>query len=85
MPGTRIDDLPDHTVQGIWEAHLAGDVLVEDALDDTIVRSAGVLAGKNLWMWMFTSATEGASLWKDLHGEYWVLDLASGEIREWST
>ncbi len=85
MSGKRIDDLPDHTVQGIWEAHSAGEIAVDDALDDMIVRSAGVLADKGYWTWMFTSASEEASLWLDLHGDYWVVDPETGNIRAWGT
>ena len=84
-PGKRIGDLPDHTVQGLWEAHRAGEIAIEDTLDDTIVRSAGVLADKGYWMWMFTSASAEASLWQDLHGNYWMVDPDDGEIREWGT
>jgi hypothetical protein len=40
--GKRINDLPDHTVQGLYEVHRAGEVAVEDALDSLIVRSADV-------------------------------------------
>lgn len=54
-------------------------------LEDMIVRSAGVLAEKGYWMWMFTSAIEEASLWQDLHGNYWVVDPEDGDIREWGT
>lgn len=85
MPGTHIDDLPDHTVQGIWEANRAGEIDVKDALDEMIVRSAEALADKGHWMWMFTSATEDASLWQDLHGDYWAVDFDSGEIWAWGT
>jgi len=60
--GSRINDLPDHTVQGIHEAHLRGEVATDDVLDDVIVRSAQQLAKKGFWMWMFMSATEDASL-----------------------
>jgi hypothetical protein len=54
MAGIGIDDLEDHTVQGIWEAHLRGQIARRRVLDDTIVRSAGVLAEKGYWMWMNT-------------------------------
>lgn len=83
MPGKRIDDLPDHTVQGIWEAQLAGGVVVENAIDEVIVRSAGVLADKGYWMWMFMAASEAGSSWRDLHGDYWVVHPDDGTIREW--
>lgn len=85
MAGIGIDDLADHTVQGIWEAHLRGEIARKHALDDTIIRSAGVLAEKGYWMWMYTSATEEASLWQDLHGDYWIVDPEDGNIREWGT
>ena len=85
MSGKRIDDLPDHTVQGLWEAHLAGEVAVEDALDDMIVRAAGVLADKGYWMWMFTATSEDGSSWRDLDGNYWVVDAETGDIRAWGT
>jgi hypothetical protein len=42
----RINDLPDHTVQGIHEAHFRGEVATDDVLDDVIVRSAQQLAKK---------------------------------------
>jgi hypothetical protein len=83
MAGIGIDDLEDHTVQGIWEAHLRGEIARRHVLDDTIVRSAGVLAEKGYWM--YTSATEEASLWQDLHGDYWIVDPEDGDIREWGT
>ncbi len=83
MPGKRIDDLADHTVQGIWEAHLAEEISIDDVLDEVIVRSAGVLAEKAYWMWMFTAATEKGSVWQDLHGKYWVVHPEEGVIREW--
>jgi hypothetical protein len=81
----RIDDLDDHTVQGIWEAHVSGEIVPGNVLEDTIVRSAGVLAKKGYWMWMFMAATEEASSWRDLHGDYWVVDPERGDIREWGT
>lgn len=83
IPGKRIDDLPDHTVQGIWEAQQAGEIVIEGALDETIVRSAEVLAEKRLWRWMFSSSSEDASLWQDLYGNYWVVYLHQNDIREW--
>jgi hypothetical protein len=83
VSGKRIDDLPDHTVQGFWEAHQKGEIAVESVLDRVIVQSASRLAEKGYWMWMFTSATEEASLWKDLHGDYWIVDPETGDIRDW--
>ncbi len=85
MSGQRIDGLADHTVQGIWEAQHAGDLAGGDVLEDTIIKSAERLAEKGYWMWMFTSATEEASLWKDLHGDYWIVDPEDGDIRAWGT
>ena len=83
-PGKRINDLPDHTVQGIWEAHQADELAVEDELDDMIIRAAGVLAEKGHWTWMFQAASEDASSWKDRHGIFWVMDPKDGEIWELS-
>ena len=42
----RIDDLWDLTAQGIWEAHLNGELAEADAVDQVAVRAAGVLAEK---------------------------------------
>jgi hypothetical protein len=84
MPSKRIDDLDDHTVFGIWEASRASGLSGGDALEDMIIRSAGVLAEKGYWMWMFTAATEDGSAWQDLRGNYWEVDPESGDIREWS-
>ena len=42
MPGKRIDDLTDLTVQGIWEAHLNGELAEADVVDRASVRAAGV-------------------------------------------
>ena len=39
MTGARIDDLEDHTVQGIWEAHLKGELAPGDVADDVDVPS----------------------------------------------
>jgi hypothetical protein len=78
----RIDDLADHTVQGLWEAHQNGEIAINDVLDDVVVRSAIRLAEKGYWMWMFMSASEEASCWRDLEGAYWVVDPESGDIRE---
>jgi hypothetical protein len=79
-----IDDLDDHTVQGIWEASLAGELAGGAPLEDVIVRSAGVLAEKGYWNWMFTAATEDGSAWQDLRGNYWEVNPEDGDIREWS-
>ena len=48
MPGKRIDDLTDLTVQGIWEAHLNGELAEADVVDRASVHAAGVLAEKGL-------------------------------------
>ncbi len=85
MPGRRIDDLADHTVQGIWEAHLEGELAVGNILDDMTVRAAGVLAEKGHWMWMFQAATEELTSWQDPLGDYWVVDPINGYIWEWGT
>ncbi len=58
MPGKRIDDLTDLTVQGIWEAHLEGELAQADVVDQMAVRAAGVLAEKGHWTCMFQAATE---------------------------
>jgi hypothetical protein len=81
----RIDNLDDHTVQGIWEASLAGELVGGDQVEDRVIRSAGVLAGKGYWNWMFQVATEDGSAWQDLRGNYWEVDPESGDIREWSS
>lgn len=83
MPGKQIDDLADHTVQGIWEAQRAGELVGDDVLERTIIRSAERLAEKGYWMWMFQSATEDGSLWQDLDGKYWILHPDDGTIRKW--
>ena len=79
----RIDDLWDLTVQGIWEAHLNGELAEADVVDQVAVRAAGVLAEKGYWTWMFQAATEDLTTWQDLHGEYWVVDPNNGCIWEW--
>jgi hypothetical protein len=85
MPNKRIDNLDDHTVQGIREASLAGELAGGDPVEVRIVRSASVLAEKGYWNWMFTRATEDGSVWQDLRGNYWEVDPEVGEIREWDT
>ena len=57
MTGKRVDDLQDHTVQGIWEAHLEGELSENDIVDQVTVRAAGVLVEKGYWMWLFQAAT----------------------------
>ena len=84
MPNKRIDNLDDHTVQGIWEASLAGELAGGNPVEVRIVRSAGVLAEKGYWNWMFKASTEDGSAWQDLRGNYWEVDPESGDIREWS-
>ena len=81
----RIDDLWDLTVQGIWEAHLNGELAEAEVVDRVAVRAAGVLAEKGYWTWMFQAATEDLTSWEDLHGDYWVVDPKNGCIWEWGT
>jgi len=57
VTGKRVDDLQDHTVQGIWEAHLEGELSENDIVDQVTVRAAGVLVEKGYWMWLFQAAT----------------------------
>jgi hypothetical protein len=38
--------IKDHTVQGIWEAHIKGEIAPGNVVDDVDVRAAGVLAEK---------------------------------------
>jgi hypothetical protein len=86
MPDVKkIDGLPDHTAQGIYEAHTWGEVATADVLDSVIVHSAQQLAKKGYWMWMFMGATEDASLWRDLEGNYRVVDPVDGGVWEWGT
>ena len=85
LPGKRIDDLDDLTVQGIREAHLEGELTYNDVVDDAAVRAAAVLAEKGYWMWLFQAATEDLTTWQDLHGDYWVVDPNNGYIWEWGT
>ena len=85
MTSKRIDDLQDHTVQGIWEAHLEGELSQNDIVDQVTVRAAGVLVEKGYWMWLFQAATEELTSWQDLHGDYWVVDPDNGYIWEWGT
>lgn len=84
-PGKWMADLPDHTARGICEAHRAGEFVVEDALDDSIVRSAGALTEKGHGTWVFQAASEAASSWKDLRGKFWVVDPDDGGIWEWGS
>jgi hypothetical protein len=85
VPGKRIDDLTDLSVQGIWEAHLDGELAEVDVLDQVAVRAAGVLAEKGHWTWMFQAATEELTSWQDLHWNYWIVDPNNGCIWEWNT
>ena len=82
VTGARIDDLENHTVQGIWEAHLKGELASGDVVDDVAVRAAGELEEKGYWMWTFQAATEELTSWQDLHGDYWVVDPGNGCIWE---
>jgi len=81
----RIDDLTDLSVQGIWEAHLEGELLEADVVDQVAVRAAGVLAEKGHWTWMFQAATEELTTWQDLHWNYWIVDPNNGCIWEWGS
>ncbi len=85
MSAKRIDDLADLTVQGIWEAHLKGELAPRCVVDYVAVRAAGVLAQKGHWTWMFQASTEELTSWEDLHGNYWVVDPNNGCIWEWGT
>jgi hypothetical protein len=85
MPGKHTDDLNDHTVQGIWEAHLLGRIDEGDVVDDITVRSEGMLAEKGYWVWMFTSASKEPSSWQDLRGDYWMVNPDARDVREWGT
>ncbi len=85
MSSKGIDDLWDLTVQGIWEAHLNGELAEAGVVDQVAVRAAGVLAEKGHWTWMFQAATEDLTSWEDLHGDYWVVDPNNGCIWEWGT
>jgi hypothetical protein len=49
LTGKRVDDLTDLTVQGIWEAHLQGELAEADAVDRAAINAAGVLAEKGHW------------------------------------
>jgi hypothetical protein len=75
-------NLPEQTVQGIYEAHQRGEVDTTDVSDQVIVRSAALLAEKGYWMWLWTYASEETSTWNDLQGGYWTVDPDSGDI--WS-
>ena len=85
MSPKRIDDLTDLTVQGIWEAHLGGELAQVDVVERVTVRAAGVLAEKGHWTWMFQAATEDLTTWQDLHWNYWIVDPNNGYILEWGT
>jgi len=79
----RVDDLTDLTVQGIWEAHLDGELSELAAVDRAIVGAAEVLAEKGHWTWMFQAATEDLTSWQDLHWNFWVVDPHNGYIWDW--
>jgi len=85
VPGKCVDDLTDLTVQGIWEAHLDGELAEADAVDRAAVDAAGVLAEKGYWTWMFQAATEDLTSWQDLDWNYWIVDPNNGCIWEWGT
>ena len=83
MSGKRVYDLTDLTVQGIWEAHLNGELFEADEVDRVAIRAAGVLAEKGYWTWMLQAATEDLTSWQDLHWNYWVVDPHNGYIWDW--
>ena len=84
MSGKRIDHLADPTAQGIWEAHLKGELALGYVVDDMTVRAAGVLVERGYWTWMFQAAEE-LTWWEDLHGDYWIVDPNNRCIWEWGT
>jgi len=81
----RIDDLTDTTAQGIWEAHLNGELAEANAVDRAAVNAAGILAERGHWTWMLQAATDELTSWQDLHWNYWVVDPNNGCIWEWGT
>jgi len=83
MPAKRIDDLANPTVQGVWEAHLEGELAPGDIKDDVAVRAVEVLADKGYWTWMFQAATEDLTSWQDPQEDYWIVDPKNGCIWEW--
>ena len=85
MSGKRAYDLTHLTVQGIWEAHLNGELYEAEEVDRVAVRAAGVLAKKGHWTWMPQAATEELTSWQDLHWNYWVVDPNNGCIWVWDT
>jgi hypothetical protein len=84
-PGKRVDDLADLTVQGIWEAHMNGELAENNAVDRAAVSAAGVLAEKGHWTWIFQAATEDLTSWRDLEWNNWVVDPYKGYIWDWET
>jgi hypothetical protein len=84
-PGKRVDDLTDTTAQGIWEAHLNGELAEANAVDRAAVHAAGILAERGYWTWMLQAATDELTSWQDLHWNYWVVDPNNGCIWEWGT
>jgi hypothetical protein len=44
-----------------------------------------MLAEKVYWRWIFQAATGDLTSWKDVHGDYWVVDPNSRCIWEWGT
>ncbi len=53
-------------MQGIWDAHLKGELAEVDVVDRVTVRAAGVLAEKGYWTWMFQAPTIELTSWADL-------------------
>ena len=72
-------------MRGIWEAGRAGQLAGGSPLEDMVLRSAALLAEKGYWEWVLNSASERSSSWRDLRGNYWVIDPEGGEIRERGT
>ena len=83
VPAKRVDDLTNTTAQGIWEAHLKGELAEADAVDRAAVNAAGVLAGRGHWTWIFQAATEDLTSWRDLDWNNWVVDPYKGYIWDW--
>jgi hypothetical protein len=83
VAGKRVDDLADLSVQGIWEAHLNGELAEADAVDRATVGAAGVLVERGHWTWTFQAATEDLTSWEDPHWNHWVVDPYKGYIWEW--
>jgi hypothetical protein len=75
LTGYRVYDLPDHTVEGIHDAYTRDELVIENVQEDVMVRSAQQLVKKGYRMWTLLAATEEASMWRDLEGKLWLVDL----------